>query len=93
MKLAITFAALSLLLYGCRSDKPPRIDVCLGDGAGGADCTLKNGEHVYRSPSQLKNYWMTPQGDMTAFASWCYKTNPANVTPVMATIRQEITGR
>lgn len=65
---------LVLSLYSCGTI-PPKIEVCIGDGFGGADCKSSSGETVYKSPSQLKNYWMTNQNDMAAFSSWCYRTS------------------
>jgi hypothetical protein len=89
MRTLIILAAF-LFTQSCRKDPAPRVDVCLGDGAGGADCTLKDGSHAYRSPSQLENYWMTPQADMARYASWCHDTTPAVVKPVMKAISKEI---
>lgn len=70
--------ALSLalvVLSSCRETTPPKIDICVGDGFGGADCVLKDGSRAYISPMNLKNYWMTPQEDMKSFANWCYSTD------------------
>jgi hypothetical protein len=66
---------LVLASIACRKSVPPPIDICIGDGVGGADCILKDGTKAYLLPSQLKNYWMTSQFDMQAFSSWCYDTS------------------
>lgn len=75
MKQLIVGSLLCLVLAACRTDKPPVIEICIGDGFGAADCIDRDGNKVYRSPSELQNYWMSPQQDMAAFSSWCYKVN------------------
>ena len=58
----------------CRKDPPPQTDICLGDGHGGADCTLKDGSHAYRLPSQLENSFIIPdQQQAKDLMSWCYQ--------------------
>jgi len=52
--------------------KPPKIPVYIGDGLGGADGVDSAGNPSYKSPSQLKNYWMTDPVSQKAFADWCY---------------------
>jgi len=79
----LLFLAIAFSLSACRTDKPPAIDICIGDGAGGADCVLKDGTQVWRSPSELKNYWITTQADMANYSAWCYKTTVSNVTHEM----------
>lgn len=93
---------LSLALLAsasCRSSKPPAIDVCIGDGAGGADCVLREGSALrfkcvreqrgwYCPPSALENAWITTGDDMEAYSSWCYDTSRKNVRPAMRAIRQ-----
>lgn len=65
--------AFLLLIPACRKDKAPPTDVCIGDGFGGADCTLSTGEHAYKKPSDLRNAWMIPDAKQAqAFADWCY---------------------
>lgn len=76
----------SVVLSACRSSTSPPIDVCIGDGFGGADCVLASGDVAYRSPSELKNFWMTTQDHMRQYSAWCYDTNAANVDPAMAEI-------
>lgn len=87
MKIAIKLLMLGALLssvLGCRSSTPPATDICIGDGLGGADCTLSTGEHAYKTPSELKDSWIIPdQKQATAFVSWCYDTSPRNVKPAM----------
>lgn len=86
---------------GCRKDSPPRIDICLGDGAGGADCVLREGSDLlgkcireergwYCPPSALENAWMTTQGDMEAWSSWCYNTSKKNVRSQMRAIQKAV---
>ncbi len=81
------------IMAGCRNDPPPTISiVCLGNGFGGADCSLPNGERKYLAPSELKNFWMTTQTDMKNFSSWCYQTNGKNVEQQMQNIITYIKG-
>ena len=53
---------------------PPQIPICIHDGIG-ADCDIPGVGKVYKTPSELKNYWMTDQESMAKFSSWCYKLN------------------
>lgn len=78
----------SVLLSSCRNSNPPPIDICIGDGFGGADCVLKDNTKAYLSPSQLKNYWMTPEADEAAFSSWCYDASQSNVKAQMKAIKR-----
>jgi hypothetical protein len=71
---ALLFLAIALL-SSCREDSPPVIEICIGDGLGGADCILKDGSKIWRSPTDLQNYWMTNQVDMGEFSAWCYQTD------------------
>jgi len=68
--------ALALSLNSCkgtRKDSPPVLSViCLGDGFGGADCSMADGSKRYLPPSELKNYWMTTNADAQNLVSWCY---------------------
>lgn len=84
--LAIGLVALS----SCRKDTPPPVEICIGDGVGGADCIEKDGSRRYRRPSELENYWMTNQEDQAAFASWCYKANPQSVERAMDRIAGDL---
>lgn len=86
---ALLCLGLGLVLPSCRNDAPPRVEVCIGDGFGGADCVETNATQLYRSPSMLKNYWMTGQPDEANFAAWCYGATPAQVTPVMTEIESQ----
>lgn len=74
MRGKLLLVSLVLLLTSCRDSYSPKIEICIGDGAGGADCTEADGSHVSKLPSQLKNYWMTNGPDMANFSSWCYQT-------------------
>jgi hypothetical protein len=83
--------ALGLLaLSACRDSVPPKIEVCIGDGFGGADCVEADGSKLYKSPSALENYWMTSQPDEANFASWCYDTTPAVAKIGMEKIKSKI---
>ncbi len=66
---------LALLLVSCREDHPPKIEICIGDGFGGADCVGPAGDRYYKLPTQLRNYWMTNQSDQANFSAWCYDTS------------------
>ena len=77
-KLLLTVPGL-LLLSSCRSSQPPKIEICIGDGVGGAECVEADGTQLYRTPSMLNNYWMTGQSDEANFASWCYESDVATV--------------
>lgn len=64
---------LASLAVSCRSDKAPPIDICQGDGHGGANCTAADGHHYYLVPSQLAQSWVIPnQEQAKAFVTWCY---------------------
>lgn len=82
--------ALALSLSACRKSKPPVIEICIADGFGGADCILADDTKVYKSPSELKNYWLTNQADMAAFSSWCYQANVDTVKKAMQQIELQI---
>lgn len=81
-------AGLGLLLNSsCRDSVPPKIEICIGDGFGGADCIETDGSRKYKSPSELLNYWMTSESDEANYTSWCYGTSERNVQPAMKLIR------
>lgn len=91
-----------LSLFGCRSSTPPKIDICIGDGMGGADCSLKKGSMMrekcsaltnggfYCPPSVLLNMWMTTQPDMEAWSSWCFDTSILNTQSGMRALKTRI---
>jgi hypothetical protein len=84
-------ALLLLGLIGCRTDHPPKISIiCLGDGFGGADCTLADGSHVSRLPSELKDFWMTTNTDMANFSSWCYGGPAPAAKAMLRSMKAEI---
>lgn len=100
-----TVILVSVGSTGCRSDKPPKIDICLGDGVGGADCTLRegselrakcmyhndaNGEGWYCPPSALANTWITTQTDMESFSSFCYDVSKKTARKSMRSIARAI---
>lgn len=59
---------------GCpEKSYPPRMNlICTGDGHGGGDCRTPEQVDVYKSPSELKNWWMVSQEDAAALTAWCY---------------------
>lgn len=78
--------ALAFSLSGCRTDQPPKLSIiCIGDGFGGADCVENGGARTYKSPTDLKNYWMTTETDQANFSSWCYG---GDVRPAMNEIKE-----
>ena len=81
---------LVLVLSSCRSTRPPRIEICIADGYGGGDCIEKDDKRIVKTPSQLKNYWMTNPEDMAAFSAWCYETTPYVAGKAMKRIEGEI---
>lgn len=84
------FLVLGLLLSSCRDSIPPRIEICIGDGTGGANCTEADGSHITRLPSGLKGYWMTNEPDQADFAGWCYDAEPSQIKPEMERIRRDL---
>lgn len=84
---------LFLLLTSCRSSTPPQIEICLGDGFGGADCLLATGEKITRLPSELQNYWMSPSEDFSRFAAWCYDTRQNLISKHMEDLRIDLKDR
>ena len=83
----LLLVALAFPLASCRDSQPPKIEICIGDGFGGADCVEADGSKLYRAPSALTSYWMTSEPDEANFASWCYQTTQQEVDPVMNQIR------
>lgn len=76
---------------GCRKDQPPQLSIiCTLDGRGGGDCVLPGGQKIYKSPSEMKNFWATTQVDMSNFSAWCYDTSPENIEKAMSVILAEI---
>ena len=99
---ALLLASLVLLNNGCRNSTPPPIDICIGDGSGGADCVLRPGSPLalvcmkldrpegvsyWCSPSKLENAWITTQQDMAEFSAWCYDIDRALIEQEMQKIR------
>lgn len=85
------FLVLASLLSGCRETFPPKIEVCIGDGFGGADCVEADGAKLYKAPSTLKTYWMTNSSDIANFSSWCYNVPNSSVEIQMRSIAKDIT--
>lgn len=86
------FLALAICLssVSCRTDKPPKIEICTLDGFGGGDCILADGTRAYRSPSEMTNYWTTNQADMARFTAWCYDTSVQNVRPQLEYMNRDL---
>ena len=82
---------LALVLVSCRDSVPPPIEICIGDGFGGAKCIERDGSKLYRTPSELTNYWLTNQPDMQAFSSWCYDTSSKIMSKNLNEVKEEIT--
>ena len=78
-----------LLLVSCRTDIPPKIEICIMDGFGGGDCVEAGGAKLYRTPSQMLNYWSTNQPDEANYTSWCYGSTPSVVNPAMELVRAQ----
>lgn len=78
--------SLGLLLTSCRSSVPPKIEICIGDGFGGADCVEADGTKKYRAPTDLLNYWMTGEADESNYSAWCYQTSASNARAGMRAI-------
>lgn len=75
------------LLSGCRESIPPKIEICILNGFGGASCELPDGSQRYRPPSEMNNYWATNESDQARFAAWCYDTELSVVQKEMAKIQ------
>lgn len=89
---SLLLVALALLPLSCRNSVPPKIEICIGDGVGGADCIEPDGTKMFRLPSQLQNYWMTSEADEANFSSWCYESTK-NVAEIgMKNIKEDIHG-
>lgn len=87
----LSFGALLCLAGGCRNDRPPALgEICLGDGFGGADCSLADHTYRYRYPSDLKNFWMITQSDAAALTSWCYQAPPLLVQGEFIQLEEEV---
>lgn len=92
--LVISVVLAAFLCGSCRNSKPPKISlICLGDGYGGADCVDPAGNKIYKSPSDLKDFWMTTQVDEANYSAWCYDTSVSNTTKAMQVMNARITSR
>ena len=89
----LLLAGIAILASSCRSDTPPKIEVCIVTPVGGADCVLADGTRKLRLPSEMGNYWATNQADMKAFSSWCYGTSPDVAESVMSAMEENAHGR
>lgn len=83
---------LALAVSGCpKKSHAPQFDfICIGDGFGGADCSMSDGSKKYMKPSELKNVWITNQASMERFAAWCYDTDARTAAKALDEIRKEI---
>ena len=88
---ALLLSALGSL-SSCRKEPPPQIIICIGDGAGGADCNLPNGTTEYWPPTKLENAWITTQEDMAKFAAWCYGVKTEKAEKILEHMRLSIRG-
>ena len=79
-----------LIVSGCNDDYAPCIEICTGDGFGGASCLECDNSEVYKAPSSLKNYWLTNQPDMVKLTSWCYGITPSEATKELEKVRLNI---
>lgn len=88
----LCLALAFLSLNACRSSQPPALSlVCIGDGVGGADCVDHAGNKIYKTPSELLNFWMTTETDEQNFAQWCYgASSPAPIKAGMTQIMEKI---
>lgn len=87
------FLALALLsLSACRSSTPPALSlICIGDGVGGADCVDHAGNKIYKTPSELLNFWMTTETDEQNFAQWCYGASSSGpIKSGMSQIKEQV---
>jgi hypothetical protein len=87
--LSLALVTLSLEL-GCATSFPPPMELCMHDGAGGADCDLADRKDVYRKPSELQNYIMMPQADFAAFAKWAYQISDGDARVRWAELLEQI---
>jgi len=74
--------AFITVLFGCRSDRPPAITICILDEFGGGYCVDPHGQREYKYPSSLKNFWAANPADMQNFISWCYNANESELVSV-----------
>lgn len=89
-KMLLLVLAFPLLSSGCRESVPPKIEICIGDGFGGADCIEADGSKLYKSPSALKNYWMTNEPDQANFTAWCYDSGVPAVNAGMSQVKAAV---
>lgn len=83
-----SLVALALLLAsGCRDSVPPKIEICILDGSGGADCVEADGSKKFRLPSELQNYWSTNEPDQSNLISWCYGASLEDTLKVMDQVK------
>lgn len=86
----LMLGTLLLVAPACRTSQPPPTDICTGDGFGGANCTLSDGSHVKKLPSELNHSWIIPdQKQAAAFTSWCYDASVEDVQKQMSQLEVE----
>ena len=64
-----------LLLTGCAtlSCKPIKVEVCVLNGDGSAECALADGSEVEKASEELENYIATNSADMEKLLNACKK--------------------
>ena len=62
---------LALSLLGCKNP-PPKMERCIWNGDGTAECQLAGAEeYLTKQPAELVNYIGTNADDMENFVKWC----------------------
>lgn len=79
-----------IAMSACRDSTPPVIEICTTVATGGADCRERDGSHVFKTPSEMDNYWCTNQQDEAAFASWAYDAPVSKINAGMKNIQQSM---
>ena len=70
VKLFTTLLILSSLLIGC---KPIKVEICVMNEDGSAECTLSDGTQVEKQPIDLTNYICTNPQDFEKLVNACKK--------------------
>ena len=58
--------------------------------AGGGDCVEVDGTKVFKTPSQMNNYWCTNESDEERYASYCNDTSTETVKIVNSKYKKEL---
>jgi len=79
----LIFIVTLLFLVSCSSTMP-KIDICVGDGYGGADCIDVKRNPYYMLPSQLENFNAFENAELVKYYDYCYRRirneNPPIIT-------------